>query len=52
MISRIFSGNGWLAFLSIRKHVPDLRAGQLPVQQRFVLFILSIHSWFFVPLRG
>ena len=39
---RIFSGNGWLAFLSIRKRVPDLRAGQLPVQQRLVLVILSI----------
>ena len=43
-MDRIFSGNGWLAFLSIRKRVPDLRAGQLPVQQRLVLVILSILS--------
>ena len=39
---RIFSGNGWLLFLSIRKSEPDHRRSQLLVQQRFVLLILYI----------
>ena len=41
---RIFSGNGWLAFLGIRKSARDHRPSQLPVQQRLVLVILSILS--------
>ena len=47
-----FSGNGWLVILDIRRPVPDRRSSGLGLQQRFVLVILSIHSWFFVPLRG
>ena len=37
-----FSGYGRLAFLSIFKPMPDHRAGQLLVQQGFVLVILCI----------
>ena len=39
---RIFSGNGWLAILSIRKPAPDHRPSRLPVQKPLVLFILCI----------
>ena len=51
---RIFSGNGWLAFLSIRKSEPDHRRSQLLVQQRpvlVILCILCIHVQFFGPSR-
>ena len=40
---RIFSGNGWLAILSIRKPAPDHRPSRLPVQKPLVLCILCIH---------
>ena len=39
---RIFSGNGWLDILSIRKPEPDHRPSRLRVQERLVLMILSI----------
>ena len=39
---RIFSENGWLAILGIRKPAPDHRPSRLPVQERLVLFILLI----------
>ena len=39
---RIFSGNGWLVILGIRKPAPDHRRSQLPAQQPLVLFILCI----------
>ncbi len=39
---RIFSGNGWLGILSIRKPAPDHRPSRLPVQEPLVLLILLI----------
>jgi len=41
---RIFSGDGRLAVLNIRKSARDHRRSQPPVQQRPVLIILSILS--------
>ncbi len=37
-----FSGNNWLAVLSIRKPAPDHRPSRLPAQKPLVLFILCI----------
>ncbi len=39
---RIFSGDGWLAVLDIRKSARDHRRSQLLVQQPPVLIILCI----------
>ena len=39
---RNFSENGWLATLSIGKPAPDHRPSRLPVQEPFILLILSI----------
>ena len=39
---RIFSGDGGLAVLDIRKYARDHRRSQPPVQQRRVLIILCI----------
>ena len=41
---RIFSGNGWVVFLSSRKPALDHRPTRLLVQQPLLLFILSILS--------
>ena len=53
---RIFSGNGWLVILGIRKPAPDHRRSQLPAQQPLVLFILFIlcihvHKKISIPRR-
>ena len=53
---RIFSGNGWLVILGIRKPAPDHRRSQLPAQQPLVLFILCIlcidvHKKISIPRR-
>ncbi len=42
LMHRIFSGNGWLGILEIRKPAPDHRPTRLPVLERLVLFILCI----------
>ncbi len=50
---RIFSGDGWLAILDIRKSARDHRRSQRLLQQRpvlVILCILCIHVQFIVLL--
>ncbi len=52
---RIFSGDGWLVFLDIRKSARDHRRSHPLVQQPPVLIflcILCIHVEWMVPLEG
>ena len=49
----MFSEDGWLAVLDIRKSAPDLRPSWLLVQEALVLYILCIlciHVQFIVLL--